>query len=157
MPIRKFEKADIVPLKEIIRATKVFTQEEIEVAVELMEFAANDKNQKEYFIYTYVDEKDAIQGYYCFGPTPLTKGTFDLYWIVVRPDAQRKRIGENLLKHCEEQVRSMGGKLIIIETSSQPKYEATRSFYKKHNYKEEAHIKDYYALGDDLIIYTKHL
>lgn len=157
MSIRKFEKSDIAPLTEIIRETKFFNQEEIEVAIELMEIVANEKDQKDYFIFTYVDEQGIIQGYYCVGPTPLTKATFDLYWIAVHPRAQGKKIGQNLLKHCEEQVKSMGGKLLIVETSSQPRYDPTRFFYKKNNYKEEACIKGYYAPNDDLIIYTKNL
>ena len=41
MSIRKFEKADIPQLTEIVRATEVFHEEEIGVAVELMEIAAN--------------------------------------------------------------------------------------------------------------------
>ena len=56
MPIRKFEKEDIKPLAEIVRATGVFREEEIDVAVELMDIAANDKEQKDYFLFSYVDE-----------------------------------------------------------------------------------------------------
>jgi len=53
-------------------------------------------------------------------------------------------------------VQEMGGKLLVVETSSQPKYEPTRKFYLRHHYEESAHIKDYYAPGDGLVIYTKH-
>jgi hypothetical protein len=51
----------------------------------------------------------------------------------------------------------MNGKLIVVETSSLPKYEATRKFYVRNNYLEAARIRDYYGQGDDLMIYTKHL
>lgn len=156
MLIRKFEKGDITPLTEIIRATKVFREEEIGVAVELMEIAANDEDQKEYFIYSFVDDSGILQGYYCVGPTPLTQATFDLYWIAVHPSMQRKKIGNALLQHCEQKVQEMKGKLLVVETSSQQKYEPTRKFYLRHHYKEAACIKDYYAPGDDLVIYTKH-
>jgi ribosomal protein S18 acetylase RimI-like enzyme len=156
MVIRKFEKGDIEQLTEIVRATKVFHEEEIGVAIELMEISANDKDQEEYFLYSYLDDDGTIQGYYCVGPTPMTKSTFDLYWIAVHPRVHRKKIGHDLLQHCEEQVRSMGGKLLVVETSSQPKYEPTRKFYVQHQYKESACIKDYYAPGDNLVIYTKH-
>jgi ribosomal protein S18 acetylase RimI-like enzyme len=156
MLIRKFEKTDIEPLSEIVRETKVFHEEEIGVAIELMEIAANDKDQKDYFLYSYVDESGTIQGYYCVGPTPMTKSTFDLYWIAVHPRVHRKKIGQDLLKHCEEQVKVMGGKLLVVETSSQPKYEPTRKFYLRHQYAEAARIKDYYAQDDDLVIYSKY-
>jgi ribosomal protein S18 acetylase RimI-like enzyme len=156
MLIRKFEKADIAPLAEIVRATKVFHEEEVDVAIELMEIAANEKDQKDYFLYSYVDESGVLQGYYCVGPTPMTKSTYDLYWIAVHPRMHRKKIGRDLLEHCEQQVKEMGGTLLVVETSSQPKYEPTRKFYLQHQYIEAAHIKDYYAPGDDLVIYTKH-
>jgi ribosomal protein S18 acetylase RimI-like enzyme len=156
MLIRKFEKADIAQLAEIVRATKVFHEEEIDVAIELMEIAANEKDQKDYILYSYVDESGVLQGYYCVGPTPMTKSTYDLYWIAVHPRMHRKKIGRDLLEHCEQQVQGMGGTLLVVETSSQPKYEPTRKFYLRHQYTETAHIKDYYAPGDDLVIYTKH-
>jgi hypothetical protein len=56
MLIRKFEKEDIAPLAEIVRATGVFHEEEVDVAIELMEIAANEKDQKDYFLFSYVDE-----------------------------------------------------------------------------------------------------
>jgi ribosomal protein S18 acetylase RimI-like enzyme len=156
MPIRKFEKADIGPITEIVRETKVFHDQEVDVAVELMEIAANEKDQKDYYLYSYVDESGTVQGYYCVGPTPMTRSTFDLYWIAVHPRMHRKKIGHDLLEHCEQQVRGMGGTLLVVETSSQPKYEPTRKFYLRNQYSETARIKDYYAPGDDLVIYTKH-
>lgn len=156
MPIRKFEKSDIAQLSEIVRETKVFHEEEVNVAIELMEIAANEKEQKDYFLYSYVDETNTLQGYYCVGPTPMTKSTYDLYWIAVHPRMHRRKIGRELLEHCEQQVQEMGGKLLVVETSSQPKYEPTRKFYLRHHYEESAHIKDYYAPGDGLVIYTKH-
>jgi ribosomal protein S18 acetylase RimI-like enzyme len=156
MPIRKFEKGDIGALAEIVRETKVFRKEEIDVAIELMQIAADDEQQKDYYLFSYVDEAGELQGYYCMGPTPMTQSTFDLYWIAVHPRVHRKRIGQKLLDHCEEQIRTIGGKLLVVETSSQPKYEPTRAFYIRHQYKETSRIKDYYAPGDDLVVYTKY-
>jgi len=156
MLIRKFEKEDIAPLADIVRETKVFHKEEVDVAIELMEIAANDKDQKDYLLYSYVDDEGCLQGYYCVGPTPMTLSTYDLYWIAVHPRVHRKKIGRELLEHCEQQVQNMGGSLLVVETSSQPKYEPTRKFYLRYQYKESARIKDYYAPGDDLVIYTKH-
>ena len=157
MPVRKFVREDIGPLEEIVRATGVFREEEIAVAVELMEIAATEKDQKDYILFCYEDEEGSVQGYYCIGPTPMTQSTFDLYWIAVHPRLHKKRIGHELLEHCEAQVKSMGGNLMIVETSSQPNYEPTRRFYSRHQYSEEARIRDYYAQGDDLIIYSKHI
>lgn len=156
MSIRPFVKEDIPPLREILRATDVFKEEEITVAVELMEIVVEEPEQKDYVMATYVDEGDAVRGYYCIGPTPMTVSTFDLYWIAVDPAMQGKGIGKALNRHCEEYIVSKGGTLIVAETSSQPKYEKTRAFYLHNHYVEASRIKDYYAPGDDLVVYTKH-
>ncbi len=104
-----------------------------------------------------VDDTGAVQGYYCVGPTPMTQSTFDLYWIAVNPALHGKGFGRELLVDCESFVRSMHGTLIVVETSSLPKYDATRKFYLRNSYLETARIRGYYAAGDDLMIYTKHL
>jgi ribosomal protein S18 acetylase RimI-like enzyme len=157
MPIRPFQKEDLQPIVEILRATDVFKEEEIVVAVELMQIVAEEKDQQDYVIYTFVDDANSVRGYYCVGPTPLTVSTFDLYWVAVDPRVHAQGIGKQLLRHCEEYVKSRGGTLIIAETSSLPKYEKTRSFYERNHYTEASRIRDYYSRGDDLVVYTKNL
>ncbi len=157
MSIRPFQKEDIQPLIEILRATEVFREEEIGVALELMEIVIEEKDQKDYVISTFVDDSNTVRGYYCVGPTPMTVSSYDLYWIAVDPRIHSQGIGKQLLRHCEEYVKSKGGTLIIAETSSQPKYENTHSFYRRNHYTEASRIKDYYSQGDDLVVYTKNL
>jgi GNAT superfamily N-acetyltransferase len=157
MPIRKFERTDVVPLTAIVRATGVFREEEIDVAAELMDVAANDAQQRDYIIYSFIDDAGAPRGYYCVGPTPMTKSTFDLYWIAVDPTLHGTGVGFQLLRHCEDLVQSLGGTLIMVETSSLPKYDQTRKFYLRNAYAEEARIRSYYAPGDDLVVYSKHI
>jgi ribosomal protein S18 acetylase RimI-like enzyme len=157
MSIRPFQKEDIQPLIEILHATEVFREEEIAVALELMEIVIEEKDQKDYVISTFVDDSNTVRGYYCVGPTPMTVSSYDLYWIAVDPRIHSQGIGKQLLRHCEEYVKSKGGTLIIAETSSQPKYENTHSFYRRNHYTEASRIKDYYSQGDDLVVYTKNL
>ncbi len=157
MAVRPFQSGDLVPLVDIVEGTNVFRGEEIKVARELMEIVGRDKAQKDYVIATYVDDKNAVRGYYCVGPTPMTESTYDLYWIAVDPGAHGKGIGKQLLRHCEEYIRERGGKLVVAETSSQAKYEKTRLFYEHNHYTEASRIKDYYAPGDGLVVYIKYL
>lgn len=155
MLIRALERQDVEPLRRILDATSVFREEEVEVAVELMEATLGEDD--DYIHRTIVDGENTVQGYYCIGPTPMTASTFDLYWIAVDPHYHGKGLGYQLLADCERTVREMHGTLIVVETSSLPKYEMTRKFYTRNNYREAARIRDYYAPGDDLMIYTKHL
>ena len=48
-------------------------------------------------------------------------------------------------------------RIAIAETSGTPHYESTRKFYAGVGYANEASIKDFYAAGDDLNIFTKRL
>lgn len=141
----------------LLEETGMFTNDEIDVAEELLDVALNDANQKDYTICTAIDEDATVTGYYCFGATPLTQGTYDLYWIAVKPSFHHRGIGKQLLLHAESLVISEHGRLLIAETSSQSKYDDTRRFYVNNHYREIARIKDYYRIGDDLIIYGKYL
>jgi GNAT superfamily N-acetyltransferase len=154
--VRRLRAEDREPLHRILRATGVFTDDEVEIALELIDAALNRPEQKDYIIYTYEDAS-GVQGYYCVGPTPATASTFDLYWIAVNPDVHGRGVGSVLQAHAEELIRSRGGQLIIAETSSQPRYENTRMFYLKRGYAEVARIRDYYRGGDDLVVYGKYL
>jgi ribosomal protein S18 acetylase RimI-like enzyme len=98
-----------------------------------------------------------MQGYACFGPHPLTQGTYDLYWIVVDPVAQGHGIGHALLARVEAEVQARGGRLLLVETSSTPAYTSARQFYESSGYRCEAIIHDFYAPGDDLLIFSKGL
>lgn len=157
MAIRPFRNGDIEPLVEIVKATDVFRPEEVEVAQELMEVVAKQPGQKDYVISTLEDESGTIRGYYCIGQTPMTESTYDLYWIAVDPRVHGQGMGKQLLRHSEEYIKAHGGKLVVAETSSLPKYEKTRLFYEHNHYTEASRINDYYARGDGLVVYIKYL
>jgi ribosomal protein S18 acetylase RimI-like enzyme len=48
-------------------------------------------------------------------------------------------------------------RLLLIETSSQPRYEPTRGFYERHGYREVARVPEFYAVGDDRVIFAKRI
>ncbi len=105
-----------------------------------------------------VAEADSvIAGYICYGLAPLTEGTWDIYWIAVVAGGQGKGTGAALLAYAEDKIRQAGGRLIVIETSSQPGYEKARRFYLNHGYEAIARLPDFYAPGDDKLILQKRL
>ncbi|HQL09975.1 GNAT family N-acetyltransferase [Oligosphaera ethanolica] len=154
--IRPTHETDAPSIHAILVDTAMFTDAEVEVADELIDIFLHKAGQKDYIMHSAVDQDSgAPVGYVCFGPTPATESTWDLYWIAVDPKQQGRGIGRQLLRFAEEQCRNMGAKLIIIETSSQPKYQPTQHFYTGNGYIVEARIKDFYAAGDDRLIYTR--
>jgi ribosomal protein S18 acetylase RimI-like enzyme len=155
--IRQIRSADKDPIRIILEKTSVFTDDEIAVALELIDIVLNNDHQKDYIIYTAVSEDGNVVGYYCIGPTPMTIGTYDLYWIAVKPSAHNKGIGKELLNHAELLIKQRGGRLVVAETSSQPKYENTRKFYISAEYQELSRIQDYYKTGDALVVYGKYV
>ena len=87
----------------------------------------------------------------------MTQATYDLYWIAVDPAAQGRGIGHALLMRVEGEVETRGGRLLLIETSDIPAYAAARRLYESGGYSREAVVHDFYAPGDSLLIFSKHL
>jgi ribosomal protein S18 acetylase RimI-like enzyme len=98
-----------------------------------------------------------LLGYVCYGPTPMTQGTYDLYWIASDPAARGQRVGATLVEAMEADLRKQGGRLVRVETASQESYSGTHRFYAAIQYTEEARFCDFYSPGDDLIILKKKL
>jgi ribosomal protein S18 acetylase RimI-like enzyme len=143
---------------DIIHSTEMFTPDEVTVACELIDIYLDQPQQRDYSLVVAENEDGRVVGYMSYGPTPLTEGTYDLYWMAVASGEQRRGYGRELAKWLEKTVREAGGgRLILIETSSQPKYEKTRRFYTGLNYKEVSRIPDFYRKGDDRITYVKYL
>ncbi len=153
--IRPLRQSDAQPLRQLLIETEVFNSEEIEIALELIHTVLDKPEQKDYIIRVYDD--GVVLGYYCVGPTPATAATYDLYWIAVKPTSQGKGVGRILSSHAEELIRSLGGRLIVAETSSTTRYDRTRAFYVRTGYFEVARIREYYRVGDDLVVYGKYL
>ncbi len=153
--IRPTIREDHDALLEILKSTGNFTEEEIKIADELLNSYFAHSLDSGYWTYTAVNDK--IGGYICYGPTPLTLGTFDVYWIAVDPTMQGEGIGSEMLNFAEDDISRHNGRLITIYTSSQEKYSPTRNFYLKRGYHEGARIRDYYRPGDDLVIYVKQI
>jgi ribosomal protein S18 acetylase RimI-like enzyme len=142
---------------DIIKATRFFVPDEIKVAEELIDIYLSQPGQQDYQIVVAEDGKGKVTGYMTYGPTPLTEGTWDLYWIAVSPEVQGQGYGQLLVRYLENEVKKKGGRLVMIETSSQPKYLPTRKFYEKLGYREMARIPDFYRPGDDRVIFGKYL
>lgn len=156
MAIRSVTRADQPRIHAILAATGVFTAEEIACADELVAEAVHQPEKGDYLVYVLEDDGE-VQGYVCFGATPLTDGTYDLYWIAVDPARHGRKYGQRLVAFVEDHLRAHAGRLLLIETSSKDDYGATQAFYLRCGYAELARIPAFYRPGDDKIVYGKYL
>jgi len=147
---------EVEQIVSVTREAQVFSAEEIAAVEELIDdyIAKGDASTYHFLSYRL---NGRVVGYACYGRRSLTESTFDLYWICSAPSAQRKGVGYALLQQTEQKIRAMGGRLVIVETSSLPEYEPARRFYESHGYRREAVIEDFYAKGDSLVLYSKKL
>ena len=84
--VRPLLATDRDALKALVAREGLFTTEEVSVANELVD-AALDEPEEGYRVLV-AEQRGCIVGYVCYGPTPMTETTFDLYWIVTDPDAR---------------------------------------------------------------------
>lgn len=157
LTIRRVEERDREPILQISSEVGVFTEEEVATVDELLQAHLYDAAQRDYHFFAACDDTDCVLGFVCFGPTALTEGTFDLYWIAVAKSAQGGGVGRMLMEWTEEHLRASGGRLLVVETSGTAAYAPTRRFYQRLGYDGRLAVPDFYRPGDDLIVYSKHL
>ncbi len=155
--IRPLEPHHREPVRGILERTGYFTAVEIGTALELVDDWLVRGDASGYLCFVASSGASSVDGYICVGPTPLTEGTYDLYWIAVDPAAQGRGTGRRLLAFAEGHVQGRGGRLLLIETSSQPLYAPTVRFYERCGYALLARIADFYRAGDDKLIFGKSL
>jgi ribosomal protein S18 acetylase RimI-like enzyme len=162
MRIAPLRVADRARLSQLLVSTGAFNADEVQVALSLFDLSMDEVvggariEQGDYqFVGAYDDER--LMGYACFGPTPSTDGTYDLYWLAVDPAAQGRGVGRAMLAEVERLLGARGARLLVAETSGRPDYAATRAFYLATGYVEGARVKDFYAPADDRIMLHRRL
>ena len=146
-------KKDKPALMRLLRNTPEFKPFEVTIAEELIDAYLNDPACG--YFHLIAESGPDLLGYVCYGPTPLTEATWDIYWMAVSHDHQGTGIGGRLLEAAETKISEAKGRLCMIETSTIPSYEKTRRFYLNHHYETAATIDDFYAPGDGKLILKK--
>ena len=147
---------DVKKIRDLVRKTEFFSKEEEAVAVELIEEKLS-LGEKSTYQFIFAEKSNTIIGYTCYGLIPLTKASYDLYWIAVDPESQGSGIGKTLLSMTEKRIKEAGGLQLYSETSSRKQYLPTRKFYINCGYKKGAYFRDFYYPGDGKVIFYKLL
>jgi GNAT superfamily N-acetyltransferase len=148
---------DVALVEGIVRSTGAFRDDEIAVAIELVQENLARGAQASGYHFLFAEREARTVGYACYGPVACSLHGWDLYWIAVEQAQRRGGAGRLLMDEVERAVARAGGRQVYVETSSRPDYGATRSFYAAQGYVAEARLADFYAPGDSKIIFVKAL
>lgn len=156
--IEKPQPEDVLAIERIAREAGTFNDVEVATVREMLETYLHPEPRDDHTFIVYRNGKsNCILGFACFGPTPLTDRTWDLYWICVDRVHQGNGIGRSLLSSVEEEAAVQGARAIYLETSDSPIYRPARDFYERNCYQRVAVIDDFYAPGEAKVIYRKVL
>jgi ribosomal protein S18 acetylase RimI-like enzyme len=134
-----------------------FRPEEVSCALELLAAVLDPPEGNTYEARVLVDGADRPIAYGCFGLTPMTDATYDLYWLVTSAEHRGQGLGSALLAGIERELQGRGGRTVRIETSSLEGQGGARRFYLRAGYQEVGLIPDFYRPGDDLVTLAKRL
>jgi ribosomal protein S18 acetylase RimI-like enzyme len=154
---RGIEPSDRPLLAALLQSLTAFSDDERTVALELIDHRLAHPGSDDYrFILSFSSTEDGpedLAGYICYGRTPMTRSTYDLYWIGTSPSHARSGVARGLVASLERDVAGEGGGLVRVETGSREGVH----FYDALGFSRTATIADFYAPGDDLIIFTKRI
>lgn len=166
--LRDLTSADAERVLEITRITGVFREDELRIAEEVFADCVShpgpsggasptggDPMGRPYYGLG-ADVDGNLVGWICWGETPCTERTWDLYWLAVDPKAHGKGVGRALVTEMERRLAGRA-RLVSIDTSGRADYAPTRAFYAACGYTAVAIVPDFYAAGDDQVIFTKNL
>jgi ribosomal protein S18 acetylase RimI-like enzyme len=152
MNIRPLNAHDIPALQTVLEETGLFPAE---LLPELVSGFLTDQQGNDLWL-TCEDGGRAI-GFCYAAPEPLTEATWNMRAIAVLPSRQGTGVGAALVEELEASLIALGQRILIVDTSGTAAFDRTRQFYRSNRYVEEARIRDFWASGDDKVIFRKAL
>ena len=151
-PVRAEDRASTI---EVVRASGLFAPEELTEVEAMLDSHLSGTASLECWLIDDPGGGATCVAYYA--PERMTDGTWNLYLLAVHPDRRGQGRGASLVRHVEDNLRTRGARLLLIETSGLPEFGRQRAFYTRLGYRQEAQIHDFYGSGDDKVIYLKSL
>lgn len=151
--IRETIKADAEALLAIVRESGQFDENGLSHVKETLDAYLAGESEDLWFT---ADDGEPVGVAYC-APEPVTNGTWNLLMLWTRRDREGRGLGSALVSRVEKILIERSARLLIVESSSLPDFAGARSFYNKCGFTQEARVKNFFAAGDDTIIYTKSL
>lgn len=150
--IRPSTFSDIPSLAKVADATQLFPGEMLSEMISA--YLSSDECQELWLTF---EAAGRIAGFCYAIPEKLTDGTWNMLAIAVHPSSQGKGAGSAIVRHLERELLARGQRVLIADTSGTPEFGQTREFYRKNGYSEEARIRDFWASGNDKVVFWKRL
>jgi ribosomal protein S18 acetylase RimI-like enzyme len=148
---RRLRRMDLPSLAAILGQTGLFPAELLDEMVAPF-FAGDDRH---HWLVACLDGE--VMGFAFSEAERMTDQTHNLLAIAVLPSRQHAGCGQALVAALEMTLSKNGGRLLIVETSSLDEYEGTRRFYDRLKFTREAEIREFYAAGENKIVFRKAL
>lgn len=153
--IRAITPADLPALKTVIDACGLFPSEMLDDMI-AGHFNGQTTGEPTDALWLTIDDGTPFAIAYVV-PEPMTDGTSNLLLIAVHPDRQHQGHGSALTRHIEHVLSTRGVRILLVETSGLASFERTRAVYDNLGFEREARIRDFYAAGEDKIVFRKAL
>lgn len=152
MTVRPTVQDDIIGLQGVLDATELFPAD---MLPDMIRGFLSDAESADIWL---TCEMDGEAVGFCYAvPEALAEGAWNMLAIAVLPTVQGRGFGGAIVAHLETVLRERQQRILIADTSGTDAFAPTRAFYQKHGYREEARIRDFWADGDEKIVFWKSL
>jgi D-alanine-D-alanine ligase len=143
-------------VRQILEGCGVFRPEELATTLKRFDSAlANGKANGYHFVV--VEQEDRVAGYACYGKAPPAEDSYHLHGLAVAASLHGQGLGYHLLRAVEAEVAAAGGRVLVVETSSQPSRIQARQFFLRQGYRLAGDVPDFYREGEARLTYAKYL
>lgn len=147
---------DVGRVRSLVASTGFFNAAEVETASDLVTERLT-KGIRSGYSFVLAERGANLVAFACYGPIPGTQASFELFWIAIAPEEQKKGLGAQVYARAEAAMVKASAKHIYADTSSSDRYADTRGFYQRMGFREGSRLPDFYAPGDGKIVFVKDL
>ncbi len=152
MNVRPTEQNDIQDIQLILKQTQLFPSDILPAMID--GFLSGDTTGG---LWLSCEERGKAIGFCHAAPEHMTDGTWNMLAIAVLPAEQGKGYGRAITARLEAILADHDQRILIVNTSGTETFSRARLFYANNGYTEEARIRDFWASGDDKIVFWKSL
>lgn len=144
-------------IKSIFESSGFFYDFEVGIALSIFDETIEKGQEKSQYYWLLLRDEGELLGCAIFGPNPCALYSWDFYWLAIEQNHRNAHLGKRLILEVERVSKEKGCRILWIETAGRELYAPTRMCYLRNNYVEAARMVDFYAPGDDKVIYRKDL